>query len=56
MGSTGLEDQGTLGKLGRQQESGWMGTSPGSHVEPLIDCANPPASGPLLIPLSFPVF
>lgn len=28
----------------------------GGYVEPLIDSADPPASGPLLSPLSLPVF
>lgn len=56
MGSTDLEDQETLGRLGGQQESGQPEPSPGSYIEPLIDSADPPASGPLLLSLCFPVF
>lgn len=51
-----LEGQKTVGRLGEQQGLGWTVGSPGSYVEPLIDGADPPAPGPLLFPLSLPVF
>jgi hypothetical protein len=46
----------TSGKIGRAAGEGQIEPSPGSYIEPLIDRANPPASGPLLLALCFPVF
>lgn len=51
-----LEDLRIVGRLGGQQGLGWTWGSPGGYVEPLIDGADPPAPGPLLFPLSLPVF
>lgn len=45
-----------MGRLGGQRQLGWTGGSPGGYVEPLIDSADSPALGPLLFPLSLPVF
>lgn len=54
MGGVALEEQGTVGRRGGQGEVDRG--SPGGYVEPLIDKADPPGTGPLLFPLSLPVF
>lgn len=55
-GKSQVLDQSSVGRLKGQHGVGWTGESPGGYVEPLIDSADPPASGCLLFPLSLPVF
>lgn len=56
MGSPSFRGSENCGEIERAVGVGVDGESPGSYIEPLVDSADPPALGPLLFPLSLPVF